>query len=432
MVTEKVTRFYGCQLTTTHSAKQHKLSKLIAWLSNKEAIDREFISLYVPPNVSIDQVVANIKKEAESATLGSNNATDRLQSSVKNVLQHLKTKTVLPDVGLALFAGTYIGNNQAKPVLNVEELIPPQPVPEYLCKADNHFELEPLRQMLRDERVVGLLALDAKQASFGLIVGERFELLESISSGVAGKTGKGGQSQRRYERERDMSLGFFFHRVAEHAAKEFLENHNITLLIVGGPGQTKNDFLKGQYLNYMLNDALFGVFDVQSAGPEGVREIFDKSVDSLQNVCLPVERKVMQRLMVELNKDNGLAIAGLDPVLEGLKTGAVEVALVTDSTDLIQADATCKKCGLTKNELLHKSYLQGIQEFLSTPCKRCGSVDYELAEKGIIDVLEDAATQTKARVEVIFTGSEEKAQLTSLGGFAALLRYNSSSSSFLS
>ena len=425
MVTEKVTRFYGCQLSTTHSAKQHKLSKLIAWLSDKETVDREFISLYIPPQTPIEQIIAKIKTDSELTQLDSNNAADRLQTTIKNVLQHVKAKTTLPQNGLAIFAGTFIGNNQLKPVLNVEEIVPPQPIPSYLCKADNHFELEPLRQILRDERVVGYIALDAKNASFGLLTGEHFELLDSISSGVPGKTGKGGQSQRRYERERDMSLGFYFHRIAEHAAKAFLENHNITLLIVGGPGQTKNEFLKGEYLNYMLKDSLFSVFDTQSANPEGAREMFEKSSDSLQNVCLPVERKVMQRLMVELNKGDGLAITGLDPVLEGLKTGTVEVALVTDSTDLIQADATCKKCGLTKTDLLHKSYNQGIQEFLSKPCTRCSALDYELAEKDIIDVLEDAATETKARVEVVFTGSVEKAQLTVLGGFAALLRYKS-------
>jgi len=37
--------------------------------------------------------------------------------------------------------------------------------------------------------------------------------------------------------------------------------------------------------------------------------------------------------------------------------------------------------------------------------------------------LEDAASQTNARVQVIATDSEEKTKLTALGGFAALLRY---------
>ena len=59
----------------------------------------------------------------------------------------------------------------------------------------------------------------------------------------------------------------------------------------------------------------------------------------------------------------------------------------------------------------------------SSPCERCGAIDYEAEEKDIVDVLEDAATQTDATVEVISTASEEKAKLTSLGGFAAFLRY---------
>lgn len=64
-----------------------------------------------------------------------------------------------------------------------------------------------------------------------------------------------------------------------------------------------------------------------------------------------------------------------------------------------------------------------MQRFAAAPCIRCGAVDYETEEKDMVDVLEDAASGTNARVEVIFTDSEEKAKLKSLGGFAALLRY---------
>ena len=44
----------------------------------------------------------------------------------------------------------------------------------------------------------------------------------------------------------------------------------------------------------------------------------------------------------------------------------------------------------------------------------------------MVDVLEDAASQTNARVEVIFTDSEEKAKLKALVGFAAILRHKPS------
>jgi peptide chain release factor subunit 1 len=119
-----------------------------------------------------------------------------------------------------------------------------------------------------------------------------------------------------------------------------------------------------------------------------------------------------------------LAIGGLDSVLDALKNGEVEVALVTDSTARIEIVVTCKRCGLSRAKILdEKEKVQTVREMMSSPCAKCNAIEYEVEEKDMIDVLEDVASQTNARVEVISTASEEKAKLTALGGFAALLRY---------
>ena len=424
LVSEKVTHFHGCQIATTNSVKQHKLRKLIAWLSDKEGRGREFISLYIPRQTSIDDIVANLKEESNSAAMKSESVKDRLQDAIKNVIQHIKLQKEIPENGLAIFAGTFVANDSESEVLHVEELVPPEPITCYLYEVDDHFRLEPLREMLRNQRVVGLVAMDSKEASFGILNGERFELIENITSGIPGKTVKGGQSQRRYERERDMEVTYFFHRVAEHAAKAFLENHKVTALIVGGPGQTKEDFLKGDYLNYELKNALLSIVDTQSADREGVSEVLEKSSETLKNMCAPEEKMIVQRLLADMGKQDGLAIKGLDSVLNALKNGEVEVALVTDNTDVIEIVAMCKKCELSRAKIVDKTMkAQAVQEMISSPCEKCNAEEYEVDEKDIIDVLEDAASQTDARVEVISTESEEKAKLTALGGFAALLRY---------
>ena len=423
MSSERVTHFYGCQLTTTNSVKQHKLRKLIAWLSDKEGKGKEFVSLYIPPSTSIEAVAASLKKESEQINVDSHDIVERLQDAVKNAIHHVKQYKEIPENGLALFAGAFKPENQESAVSHVEEIIPPEPVEDYLFAVDDHFALQPLRQMLRDERIVGFLVMDSKDACFGIFEGGHLETVEKLTSGVPGKTVKGGQSQRRYERERDMELTFFYHRIAEAASKAFLENRRVTALFVGGPGQTKNDFLKGDYLNYELRNALLDVFDTQSANAEALREMLDKSSDALMHMCGPEEKKNTERLLTELNKQTGLAVYGLDPVLNMLKAGAVDVALVTDNTNLVELSAQCKKCGRRKTEILNKKDKQAIQAILSSPCEQCGAVEYEAVEKDMVDVLEDAASQTNARVEVIFTDSEEKAKLTGLGGFAALLRY---------
>jgi len=152
--------------------------------------------------------------------------------------------------------------------------------------------------------------------------------------------------------------------------------------------------------------------------------VLSKSSETLKNMCGPEEKEIVQRLLAELGKQNGLAVGGLDSVLDALKNGEVEVALVTDSTGMIEIGAMCKRCGLSRAKIVDKEKkVQTVQEMISNPCERCNGVEYEVEEKDIIDVLEDAASQTDARVEVISPESEEKAKLRALGGFAALLRY---------
>jgi peptide chain release factor subunit 1 len=246
---ENVSHFHACQAATSDSMKEHKLRRFIACLSDKEARAMEFVSLYTPREASTQQIIETVKKESDSAVTKSERATKRLQDALKGIVQQLKLRQDIPENGMAIFAGTFAQSNSESEVLNIEEVVPPMPIIRVLLAVDDHFHLEPLRDMLREQRIVGVLSLDSKEASFGVLDGERLEIVENISSGIPGKSGKGGQSQRRYERERDMEVTYFFQRVAEHAAKAFLENCRVAALIVGGPGLTKDVFLKNDYLH---------------------------------------------------------------------------------------------------------------------------------------------------------------------------------------
>ena len=127
LVTEKVMHFHACQMATTNSVKQHKLRKFIAWLSDKEGKGMEFISLYIPREKSIEEIVTILKKESDSAVMKSESVRERFQDALKNVIQRLKLQTEIPENGLAIFAGTFVANDPESEVLNVEELVPPEP-----------------------------------------------------------------------------------------------------------------------------------------------------------------------------------------------------------------------------------------------------------------------------------------------------------------
>jgi peptide subunit release factor 1 (eRF1)/intein/homing endonuclease len=58
---------------------------------------------------------------------------------------------------------------------------------------DDHFHIEPLRDMLREENVIGVLSMDSTEAGLGIVSGDSWEVVDTMSSGVSGKTRKGGQ-----------------------------------------------------------------------------------------------------------------------------------------------------------------------------------------------------------------------------------------------
>ena len=170
--------------------------------------------------------------------------------------------------------------------------------------------------------------------------------------------------------------------------------------------------MKGDFLRYELKNMLLVSVDTPSAGREGVREALEKSSGALKNTQSLEEKVVVQRLLADIGKQDGLAICGLDSVLNALKNGTVEVALVADNTDIIEIVVMCKRCELSRAKIVDKEKkVQTVQEMISSSCEKCNAIDYEVEERDIMDLLEDAASQTDAKVEVISSESEEKTRL---------------------
>ena len=77
--------------------------------------------------------------------------------------------------------------------------------------------------MLQDDNIIGLLAIDAKDAGWGLLHGDKLEVLKQTGSGVAGKHRQGGQSAKRFQKLREMELQYYFNRVAEITREYFID-----------------------------------------------------------------------------------------------------------------------------------------------------------------------------------------------------------------
>ncbi len=379
----------------------------------------------MPPKKPIHEVIANLRDEWGTAgNIKSDTTRNHVQDALTRTMQRLKLYRSPPETGLVIFAGALPTNGPGSEVVNVYEIVPPKPVVAYTYQCDDHFHLEWLKDMLREERVYGMLVIDASEAGLGILSGDRLDVVDVITSGISGKTRKGGQSARRYERGREMELTYYYHRVAEHATRTFVESEKVTGLIVGGPGPTKEEFLKGDYLHYELQKKVLGAIDLGYSGREGVRELVEKASDLLKDVRLVEEKKLVQRFLGEVNKQGGLAVYGLPRVMDSLQKASAEVVLVSDDLDMVRLDAKCRKCSTVKSEVVPIARrTQERQEITSAGCSNCGGTDYDVVERDMVDVLEDIAFQVGSKVEVISAGTEEGNMFKTFGGVAALLRY---------
>lgn len=408
------------------SVSLYKIKKLLSNLSSKRGRGTELVSLYVPPNKALHEVITNLKDEYGTASnIKSDTTRNHVQDALTRTMQRLKLYKEPPKNGIVIFAGAIAGDGPpgSEPI-EVYEIIPHEAVQTYLYRCDDHFHLEHLREMIREKKAIGILSIDASESGIGIVSGDRVDVIKVLTSGVAGKHRAGGQSARRFERLREMELTGYYHRIADHAKKIFLDDYAVQGVIIGGPGPTKSNFLKEEYLDYRLQNNVLAVLDTGYSGEEGVRETLERSADILQGVRLMEEKRLVQNFLREVNKSQGLAIYGLKDVEDALLKAAADTVLVVDDIGMTRLRVICKHCGKDEIKIVGRdTYMEEKQKIIGAVCPHCGSPDRVLEEKDIIEYFADLGTDSSAKVEVISSKTEEGRMLKSFSGIAAILRY---------
>jgi len=210
-----------------------------------------------------------------------------------------------------------------------EAFEPPEELGVRLYRCDQIFVLDPLDEMLEVKEVYGLVVLDRREATLGLLVGKKIKILQHFDSFVPGKTTKGGQSAARYGRIRENMARDFFRKIAEHAKNEFFYLKNLKGILLGGPGPAKEDFLKEGNLVTALQDKIIGIKDIGYADAHGVDLLVEGSGDLLAEQEITKEKKILEKFFDKLGKDKNKTAYGKEPVEKALQYGAVEILLLS-------------------------------------------------------------------------------------------------------
>ena len=417
------------ELEKPDSVKLYKIRKILDELSQKTGRGTELISLYIPTGKQLHEVITNLREEQGTAdNIKSDLTRTHVVDSISKVLQRLKLYKKTPERGLVIFSGALPpegGGPLGSEVVKVYEIDPPKVLKTFLYRCDDHFHVDILKDMLKDENLIGFLAIDAKDTGWGLLHGDKIEVLKETGSGVAGKHRQGGQSAKRFQKLREMELTYYFNRVAEITKEYFIDIYPIKGLIISGPGPTKEDFINGNYLEYRLKEMVLGTIDASYAGSEGIREAFSKSTELLSDFRMVEEKKMVEELFKHINNNSGLAAYGLKEIIKLLKKNVVSQIIITGDIDLHRIEIKCKRCNNITEEIVERiQVIPKKTELLNLPCPNCKSKDSEAATQDIIDYFALIATKTGTKIEVVSGKAEHGMMLSSLGKIGAILRYN--------
>lgn len=398
--------------------KRYKLKKIVEELKGKKGRHTELISVYVPQGFNLNEISNLISSEISlTQNVKSKTVRKNVTSALTKIQQHLKLYKKTPPNGLAIFCGN-IAENEGETDIKLWSIEPPEPIKIKLYWCDQKFELEPLEEMMKEKDIYGLVVLDKSEANIAILRGKKIIPKQNMDSIVPGKTRAGGQSAARFQRVREGMLNDFLKQVAENF-KRILSEEDIKGIIVGGPGPIKEKFVEN-YLPENLKKKIIGIKDTGYTGDYGLQELLNRSKDILQEAEVTKEKDLCNRFFDELKKDTGKAAYGIEEVQRMLKAGAVDTALISENLGWKEVEYLCDNCGYGEKKFVRKD------DNKKQKCPKCGNVMKVIGEVDIVDVFEEMAEETGAKIEIISRDSSEGEELYLMGGIGAILRFSMS------
>ena len=148
------------------SVKLYKIRKTLEELSKKAGRGTELITVYIPKGKQLHEIISSLQQEQGTAdNIKSDLTRSHVVDSLGKVVSKLKMYKKTPEKGLVVFCGALPseeGGPLGSEVVTAWEIEPPKDLNQYLYRCDDHFHVDILKDMLKDDNLIGFLAIDAK------------------------------------------------------------------------------------------------------------------------------------------------------------------------------------------------------------------------------------------------------------------------------
>ena len=412
-------------MTESSAHDKYEFKKTLESIRGKKGRSTELVSLYIPADKQISDVVADLREEhSQASNIKSKVTKTNVQGAIDSLLARLRYLDKVPPNGVVYFTGAVdIGANKT----SMESYVvnPPESIITYKYHCNSEFFLEPLEYMLKEKGTFGLLVMDRREATIGTLVGKKIESLRRLTSNVPGKQRKGGQSAQRFQSLRLIAIHEFYKRIGDAASEIFMtvDPKEFKGILIGGPSPTKEEFLDGEFFHHELQRKVLGLFDIAYTDESGLLELVNAASEKLTDLELMEQKNIMKQFFKELISESGRASYGEKSVRANLEINSVEMLILSEDLRAERMTAVCQSCG-EKNQKT-RTWRPGEHAPNLGNCSKCGTEPEDIEIKDVVDELSEMAFKSNAEVYFISTDFDEGNQLMSaFGGIVAVLRYN--------
>ena len=229
----------------------------------------------------------------------------------------------------------------------------------YRC--DKEFFLTPIATY--NELKWGLVVMDTKQYTIGLIVNSRIKVLKSEEVFVAGKIKAGGQSSQRFEESRRKEIEHYIGKLSD-TVQSIFKAEKVEKILLGGIAPTMLLFYLNNKMTVQMKALLEPPISVVYTDEHGLEQLLEKQKDKFESALKTYYHEVEGYDSYLRSRSAGLCFK-LEEILN------VKLTDITGAYLIAGADPECYYCQicttLTRtlcNENGHKSVR--LKKYLST------------------------------------------------------------------
>lgn len=266
--------------------------------------------------------------------------------------------------------------------------------------------------------------MDGNGSLYGTVQGSNREILHKFSVDLPKKHGRGGQSALRFARLRLEKRHNYVRKVAELATQLFVpdgQKPNVQGLVLAGSADFKSELMRSDLFDQRLAKIVIKMVDVSYGGEQGFNQAIEMSADTLSNVKLMKEKKLLQRYMEEISQDTGKYCFMVEDTLKALDLGAVEDLIIWDNLEIQRYVLRNQSTGdetvvhLTKEQ-------ESKDEFFRDP--ESGTELETMEKETLVEWMANNYKQFGCNLEFVTDRSGEGTQFVKgFGGIGGILRW---------